>query len=223
MKILLVAATENEIKPTLEFLEKKSSKKSFSEFKIYNNTIIPFITQVGAPLTAFALGRFHYMSSIQLLVHAGISGSYSESIKTGDVVEVISERFIDIGAEDQDNNIITSFDLGLSNKNQSPFTNGILYKKNDKYQTDLVKCNGLTVSYATGSNSRIKKILAQYNAEVESMEGAAVFYASRMWDVPFISIRSISNKVEPRNKENWNIALAIKNLNRYLIDYISKV
>ncbi len=219
MKILLVAATDKEIWPTLEFLEKNSEAKSFSEFQFNNKTIVPFITQVGAPLTAFALGRFHEMTSIQLLIHAGICGSYSDSIKIGDVIEVISERFIDIGAEDQDNNVFSNFELGLANENQLPFKEGILYKMNEKVQTNLRKCKGLTVSYASGSTTRIKKITKKYDAQIESMEGAAVFYSARMWDVPFMSIRSISNKVEPRNKENWNIPLAIENLNKFLIDY----
>ena len=33
------------------------------------------------------------------------------------------------------------------------------------------------------------------------------------YNIPCIQIRSISNKVEKRNKENWNLPLAIKNLN----------
>ena len=31
--------------------------------------------------------------------------------------------------------------------------------------------------------------------------------------IPCIQIRSISNKVEKRNKENWNLGLSISNLN----------
>ena len=45
------------------------------------------------------------------------------------------------------------------------------------------------------------------------MEGAAVFKVCKEMKVPCIQIRSISNKVERRNKENWDLDLAISNLN----------
>jgi futalosine hydrolase len=45
------------------------------------------------------------------------------------------------------------------------------------------------------------------------MEGASVFKVCEEFDVPCIQIRSISNKVEKRNKKNWDLELAIKNLN----------
>jgi futalosine hydrolase len=45
------------------------------------------------------------------------------------------------------------------------------------------------------------------------MEGATVFKVCEEMKVSCIQIRSISNKVEKRNKENWNLDLAISNLN----------
>ena len=45
------------------------------------------------------------------------------------------------------------------------------------------------------------------------MEGAACFMVCEKFEIPCIQIRAISNKVEKRNKENWNLDLAISNLN----------
>ena len=55
--------------------------------------------------------------------------------------------------------------------------------------------------------------MKRLNPDIESMEGAAVFKVCEEMRVPCIQIRSISNKVERRNKENWNLDLAISNLN----------
>ena len=52
------------------------------------------------------------------------------------------------------------------------------------------------------------------------MEGASVAFVANNKSVPVIQIRAISNYVEPRNKANWDISLAIKNLNAFLIDFI---
>jgi futalosine hydrolase len=48
------------------------------------------------------------------------------------------------------------------------------------------------------------------------MEGAAFFYVCSRENIPFLAIRAVSNKVEPRNREKWNIPLAIKNLSEKL-------
>jgi len=56
-------------------------------------------------------------------------------------------------------------------------------------------------------------MLRQHEEYIESMEGAAVFKVCEEIKVPCIQIRSISNKIERRNKENWDLDLSISNLN----------
>jgi futalosine hydrolase len=55
------------------------------------------------------------------------------------------------------------------------------------------------------------------------MEGAAVFYVAQQEKIPALQIRAISNLVEKRNKDNWDIPLAIKNLNEWLILFSSSL
>jgi futalosine hydrolase len=57
--------------------------------------------------------------------------------------------------------------------------------------------------------------------DVESMEGAAVFYCCDQVGQPVIQLRSISNYVESRKKENWQTGLAIKNLNDWIINFLT--
>jgi futalosine hydrolase len=45
------------------------------------------------------------------------------------------------------------------------------------------------------------------------MEGAACMMVCNKLGFEFFQIRAISNYVEERAKEKWNISLAIKNLN----------
>ncbi|MBI5009539.1 MAG: hypothetical protein HZB98_07815 [Bacteroidia bacterium] len=44
------------------------------------------------------------------------------------------------------------------------------------------------------------------------MEGAAFFYVCAKENVPFIALRSVSNMVERRARDKWNIPLAIENM-----------
>ena len=60
-----------------------------------------------------------------------------------------------------------------------------------------------------------------YQADLESMEGAAFFYSCLAAGVPFTEIRSVSNFVAERDKSHWNIPLAIQNLDKTL-DHLLK-
>ncbi|MGB3130746.1 MAG: hypothetical protein WBB26_03630, partial [Saprospiraceae bacterium] len=100
-KVLLVAATNIEILATINYLETNFNQKSFTEFSNDKLTITPFIMGVGIMQSAFALGRHRKIQDFDLLIHAGISGTYSGSkLNLGDTVEVQEEQFGDIGAED---------------------------------------------------------------------------------------------------------------------------
>ena len=77
----------------------------------------------------------------------------------------------------------------------------------------MKKVRAITVNTVHGNNDTISEITQRENPEIESMEGASVFKVCEEFKVPCIQIRSISNKVEKRNKDNWDLDLAIRNLN----------
>ena len=79
--------------------------------------------------------------------------------------------------------------------------------------------NAITVNTATGSRKTIDRLLKKYNPDIETMEGATFFYICSRENFPFLALRSISNKVETRNKDNWNIPLALNNLSEKLEDF----
>jgi futalosine hydrolase len=55
------------------------------------------------------------------------------------------------------------------------------------------------------------------------MEGAAFMFVCKMENQEYLQIRSISNFVEPRNLNNWNIPLAINNVNKFLADFLETI
>ena len=42
------------------------------------------------------------------------------------------------------------------------------------------------------------------------MEGAAAAHLCLRYDLPFLELRAISNRVEDRNRDAWNIPLALE-------------
>lgn len=210
MKILLVAATHPEIQP---YLLSFPSDNETVERIIGEHAVKTLITGAGMVPTAFSLGKHLAQHSYDLVINIGVAGSFDFDINVGDVCLVKEDTFAELGAEDGEDFI--SFDhLGLGITSQS-------HHPNPGFSTSVLKeVSAITVNKVHGHELSIAKAIARFNPQLESMEGAAFFYACNQSDVPCIQIRAISNYVERRNREKWNLGLAIKNLNETIIQLI---
>jgi futalosine hydrolase len=122
-------------------------------------------------------------------------------------VHVRSERIGDLGVEEADGRFVDLFDLGLMDPNQPPFVHGALHNADAAVHAMLPAVSGLTVQKVHGNAASIAAIREKYpEVQVESMEGAAFFYACLSAGIPFLEIRSISNYVEPRNRAAWPLS-----------------
>ncbi len=217
MDLLLVAATPFEIAPSLQYLQQAFVTTEQGAFQRGNLTVRPLITGVGMVATAWHLGLRFGQNRPGLALQAGIAGALDPALKLGDVVHVTAEQFGDLGVEERDGRLSDLFELELLEPNAPPFNNGLLWNNAAAENRFLPTVQGLTVNKVHGSAPSIAAIRTKYpDAQVESMEGAAFFYACRLAEVPFLQIRSISNYVEPRNREAWDLPLAIGNLNLVL-------
>lgn len=193
----------------------------------YNNIEISvLVTGVGSIATAWAMKQWISANEKpDLAINAGIAGSYKEEFATGDVVMPVSDCFADAGIEDGDN-FHTLAEAGLTGANEFPFTDGLL-KADPLYAArmkSIIKpVNAITVNTATGSETTINKLLKRYNPDIETMEGATFFYICAREKMPFLALRSISNRVEPRDKSKWNIPLALESLSEKLKEVIIRL
>lgn len=170
------------------------------------------ITGVGIAPTVFHLTKVLSSNDFGLILNVGLAGAINPSLSIGEVVNVISEEFALFGSEDN-GGFLSVFDLGLQNSNEFPFSNGkILPIKSDFNLPVLQMVGGVTSQTVTGTATTIDLIKKYYDVDVETMEGAAVFYVANQFNVPAIQIRAISNYVEPRNRANWKISEALNAL-----------
>ena len=175
-----------------------ATKSEITSDKISDLPIL--ITGVGMINTAINLTKELNNNDYDLVINMGVAGCFSDEIKIGEVVEVVEDCFSEIG-----------FENGESFSEFSEFDIKMKYKVEGK--TSLRKVKGLTVNTVHGNENSIHKMVERLHPDIESMEGAAVFKVCEEMKIPCIQLRSISNKVEKRNKENWNLDLAISNLN----------
>ncbi len=77
----------------------------------------------------------------------------------------------------------------------------------------------LTLSVLPESTEEAKRLAARFGAHCENMEGAAVAHACSILNVKCVELRAISNWAGDRNKKNWKVDKALKNLTEKLLRY----
>lgn len=83
-------------------------------------------------------------------------------------------------------------------------------------QDALTDCRSLTVAGVSASFARAADLRGRYKADLENMEGFAVAYACARQGIPCVEIRSVSNKVGPRAREEKDFPGALRALAQVL-------
>jgi futalosine hydrolase len=216
LKILYVTATTSEADTLKKVIALNPGLKG-------NFELVSLVTGVGSIAIAWAMKQwFTVNGKPDLTINAGIAGSYNDEIITGDVVMPHTDCFADAGIEDN-GNFITLFEAGFANANKFPYKDGLLYTDPvyyDKLKELIRPVKAITLNTSTGSENSKAKWKKKFNPDIETMEGATFFYICSRENIPFLALRAISNKVEPRNRNNWNIDLALNNLSEKLVEVL---
>jgi futalosine hydrolase len=173
------------------------------------------ITGVGMVATAFHCGKMLH-ENYDLAINAGVCGSFNKNLEPGAVVHIYEDRLAELGAEDDENFLsLEALELpGISHvvNSRSAFDNSVVQH--------LPRVTAITVNTTHGNEKSIEKVVQRFHPYVESMEGAAFMIACELEQIPYIQLRAVSNYVEKRNRESWNIPLAIRQLNETLIQIL---
>ncbi len=226
MNLLIVSATYMEIAPLVAKLKFVSENdQRIKSYTFNQHEIDVLISGVGmvatSSWTSKALGRKKYDAALNF----GVCGSFDRAIEVGKVVHVLTDRFADLGAED-DEKFLSVSEMNLLGENEFPFMWGQLVNQtvpNYERILNLTGVNGISVNTVHGNAQSIAKTVQRLNPHIESMEGAAFFYSCMIDKVPCAQIRAVSNFIEKRNRDHWNMALAIKNLNETAFEILNNL
>ena len=192
MKVLILASTSREI-----------LSEEFTDCDI-------LISGIGMINACFELTNYLKNNNPDLIINIGVAGAFNKDIPLGHVFEVSKDCFSEIGVQDK-NRFLNLNEIGFD----------VITNFNYQKETKLVQARGITVNTVHGEKKTINEVFNRLKPDVESMEGAAFMMVSQKFNIRFIQIRSISNYVEERNRENWNLDLAIRNLNVELRNIIN--
>jgi len=223
MRILFVGATCFELYQFFENLkESPGNKGPVFHYSWHNLDIDLIITGLGTTFTTYFLTKALNLCRYDLVINAGIAGSFRDEISIGTVVNVKSEQFCDFGIEEP-GYIKTVFDAGFVDSDEFPFQSGKLMNPYWHKNIELPSVKGVTSNISHGLFESIARIKREFDPDIESMEGAAVFYVCLLEKVPFLEIRAISNYVDIRDTDKWDIPTATENLTNEIFRFLRKI
>jgi futalosine hydrolase len=170
----------------------------------------------------------------QLIINTGCAGAYMDSgLSIGDLVIANFEVLGDDGS-------ITSAGWLDLQAMQLPYFKSIsqLYFNEIPLSGNAIKSalkvathygiavtvgRSATVSTCSGSLEQGDLLAVRCNAITENMEGAAVALTSLRYNIDCLEIRGISNMVEERNMDSWNIKLAVRNAQDFVLKYLEEL
>lgn len=205
MNILIIASTEMEIKPLMS---------AYFEADY-------LITGVGSPATVYHLLKKITFKKYDVVLQVGVAGSFDDSFNLGEVVLVNADCFADLGAI-ENKKFHSLFDLNLNKENAFPLENGWLINQH-QFKTALKFVKGISVNCLTDEVEKISLFKEKYQADIESMEGAALHFVCLQERIPFLQIRGISNFVGERDKSKWELKLAIENSNNAALQILKSM
>ena len=220
MRTLLIVATRKEIQPLLTELQvNKVEEDLYHTTFIHLGELDILITGIGIPFAMYHLMNTLSLKKYNLVINAGVCGSFHEDLKIGTLVNVAQEEFADIGIQDR-KMFYTFFEKNWIDLDMTPFKKGKLVNEYLPFEglKKLRQVKSITVNTCHGDEESINIFRKKFSPDVENMEGAAIFYICLQKQIPFAEIRCISNMVEDRDITKWDLPTSIQNLNQYLIE-----
>jgi len=173
---------------------------------------------VGKTAAAVSLTRHLERGLPDAVVVFGVCGAYPEregALEVGDTVLVGEDVFADEGVQTE----ATFLGLGqLGLGDEGPFMAAPeLVARLNVIAEGIPVVRGATVSTCSGTNELSRVRAERSGARVETMEGAAVGWVCRTFGVPWVQLRSVSNRTGDRAKAGWDLHRALRELHRHVL------
>ncbi|MBI5204745.1 MAG: futalosine hydrolase [Nitrospirae bacterium] len=234
-----ISATRKESSIVLRLL-KRSRPEQFYSGKIGKNNIVHAISGMGKTNASHAATLLMERFSPCIIINFGIGGAYpSSGLRAGDIAIANKEIYGDEGLWLKDGfHTVDSTGIPFLKKGREKYFNEFPLDK--KLAGKAIKCFRLTpdplplapkiksgafvtVSTSTGTNKRAKELEKRFNAICENMEGAAIAHVCAMYGIPMLEVRGISNIVEDRDRDNWDIKTASENCQKAVLEILKRL
>jgi len=186
-------------------------------------TLLLLITGIGPVNAAMALGKLvGQKPDLAGVVNMGIAGSFSlQAFPLGSVVGVHTEIWPEFGLYTEEGVDAKGLGFGQGRVREKVVWDLLSLQPDvDAQNMGLELDSGwprvvsLSVAGVSGTIQRARQLQTQTNADIENMEGFALAWACTVHGLPFVQIRSISNRVGWRSQDEWDMNSAFTSLGR---------
>jgi futalosine hydrolase len=240
--IALMSSVPEEGKLLIRQLKKKSvvAGKPLYRGRIRGEDVAYIISGMGKANAAHAATILIEQFSPRALILFGVGGAYpSSGLRTGDIAVAEEELYGDEGVATRDGFQGTEFmGIPLLRKGGRKYFNEFLLDKElvgkalgslasvvQPSAGSIAAGSGrfVTVSTCTGTRKRALELQKRFGGICENMEGAAVAHICTLYGTPMAEIRGISNIVEDRDRNKWDIRQAAENCQRVVMEVVKKL
>ncbi len=197
MRLLLAAATDFEL-------------RAFADAGGAVRHVQTLLTGIGPTETAFALtdALHRQAGTISAVVNFGIAGAFPDSgVGLLEVCLAEEEVLGDLGIC-LPNRIERFAELGLEARDRFILDAVLRQAAAQALTTAGIACRSgifVTVSCASGTVARARRLERQYQSLCENMEGAAVARVCEAFGLPCLELRCVSNVAGVRDKRQWRL------------------
>ncbi len=207
--------------------------KTFFEGELHGTHVIFTHCGVGKVNAAHSATLVLENYDVDVLILFGIGGAYPDSsLKIGDIAIADSENYGEEGVMTKEGwspMEYTGFPL-LNNKKEYYNTfpldaklAQIAVRASKDCGFDSKQGNFVTVSQCSGTRKCATLMKKRFNGLSENMEGAAAAHICAMYGVPMIEVRGISNIIEDRDMNKWDIEAAASNCNKVVMELVRRL
>ena len=237
--ILVLAATPLEIDLLKDTLKKKETstvaRRDCLSGQIGGRDVKLLETGIGLVNTAQVLTGALETAPHVLVLQVGVGGAYPGSnLLIGDIAVATEENYGELGIETVDSwESAEAIGIPLLEGNRDYFNTFPLDSARVARAETLIRgwswhgippffCKGpfVTVQQCTGTESKGRQLAERFGAICENMEGASAAHVCARYETPFLEVRGISNPVEDRNRDAWDLPLAAERAQQAVLTLI---
>ncbi len=214
--LLLVTATLQEMRAVLTPFGERADMELTRPMscRYQGKRFLLLVTGIGPLNAAMFLGRvFGSEVRVRGVVNLGIGGSFDPvRIPVLSKVVVQEEYWPEIGVRTKTGIDVQTLKRRLGEGQGDLIQDRLVLHPEEKARSldlelpeDWSRVTSLSVAGVTGDAAEAKRIAGAYQVQCENMEGFSLAWACCQEQIPFLEVRSISNKVGSRSKEDWNV------------------
>ena len=219
MPIALVTATRMEMQTVLKEAVRgmRLTPRCPQPLLWQERHLLLLVTGIGPVNAALALGRlFGEGRHLAGVINMGIAGSFDPAILgLGATVSVEQEIWPEFGLHTEQGLDAKALGLGHGRSGQEVIWDRLSLNPQGAAAAMQVQLPGewpgvisLSVAGVSGTRERAVELWQRTKAQVENMEGFALAWSCACEGLPFLQVRTVSNRVGARDPQEWDMRLA---------------